>query len=74
MFCYRRRCLALRGQEGIYLVIQITDEVEKEEYPSSGDSMCKGPVEEQSMAYLRTLEKACVGLRDLVKEMTSRGT
>jgi len=30
----------------IYLVIEITEEVEKEEYPSSGDSTCKGPEEE----------------------------
>lgn len=44
----------------IYLVIQITEEVEKKEYLSSGDSTCKGSVEEHNVACLRTSEKACV--------------
>ena len=44
----------------IYLVIKITEEVEKEEQPSSGDSTYKGPEKDQNMACLRTLEKACV--------------
>lgn len=54
-----------RGQDvfsrDVYLsMIQIIEEVEREDHSSSKDSVCKGPEEEKSVACLKTSEKAHV--------------